>query len=654
MKKIKHRELALTSEPPPPIVDLCDNLATRKECIRLVESKLDTSFNTVVKKLFLVMPPDMTGKDFDVEKARRRRYRNYPAYGLGLLAAKIRQFFPDIEVHVVNLNHEILKSANNDDNFEFENALNQIINDRISTKNPCFVALTCMFSQTHDSLVNVCNVLRKRLKTVPLGVGGVHVTNSFANEQTRKNLINDLNFCDFFFRYEGEESFIQFLDVINGNDKVESLAQLACRVTNNSLIEFKRKLVPEKRHINIITAHDLLDTKDLSKFGNIGSFYCHKPVDAKFSTVLSNRGCRAQCSFCSVRNFNGVGVRRRSVESVLEELKVLRYEHDIDHIMWLDDDFLYDRAESLKLFNLLIKENLGMTWDCSNGVIAASCKEDVMSAAEEAGCIGLLIGMESGSRRVLREIKKPGTVETFLRAAEVLRTKTKINSRVFLMIGFPGETFSEIYETVSVASQMNLDWHQIAVLQPLPNTPIYESMLAEGLIEADFDSIRWNTGSIGKGKNSRDNDIPSDLQACDFKDAFRLKDMTAIPSRRELDDIWAYMNFHLNFNKLFFERRSEKLRQQYNYLLSLSGIVVPENVFAIYFTAYLQMQAEGKVDSSLYENLKVVLNSSAYWRDRFAEFGLHPDHLLEGKFPAGVDYIRDAIASEADLPTQLV
>ena len=42
-----------------------------------------------------------------------------------------------------------------------------------------------------------------------------------------------------------------------------------------------------------------------------------------------------------------------------------------------------------------------MTWDCSNGVIAASCTEEVMSAAEEAGCIGLLV-VWSGSRRVLK------------------------------------------------------------------------------------------------------------------------------------------------------------------------------------------------------------------------------------------------------------
>ena len=245
-------------------------------------------------------------------------------------------------------------------------------------------------------------------------------------------------------------------------------------------------------------------------------------------------------------------------------------------------------------------------------------------------------------------------METFLKAAEVLRTKTKINSRVFLMIGFPRETFSEIYETVNVARQMNLDWHNIAVLQPLPNTPIYESMLAEGLIEADFDSIRWNTGSIGKGKIGKKNDVPNDLQACDFKDAFNLEDMSAIPSRKELDDIWAYMNFHLNFNKLFFENRDRKLKQQYNYLRSLSDIIVPENVFAIYFTAYLQMQVEGKIDMCLHENLKVVLESSKYWRDRFSEFGLRADHLIAGKFPVGVDYINDLMKMPSQAPVQSV
>ena len=100
-----------------------------------------------------------------------------------------------------------------------------------------------------------------------------------------------------------------------------------------------------------------METGELTKYGKIGSFFCLKPKESKITTVLSNRGCRAQCTFCSVRTFNGVGVRRRSVESVIEELKILKYEYDIEHVMWLDDDFLYDTQESMNLFNSIIKNN---------------------------------------------------------------------------------------------------------------------------------------------------------------------------------------------------------------------------------------------------------------------------------------------------------
>ena len=66
----------------------------------------------------------------------------------------------------------------------------------------------------------------------------------------------------------------------------------------------------------------------------------------QFATVLSNRGCRAQCTFCSVRNFNGVSVRQRSVESVLDELELLKDRYGIGHFVWLDDDLLKDHRRA--------------------------------------------------------------------------------------------------------------------------------------------------------------------------------------------------------------------------------------------------------------------------------------------------------------------
>ena len=56
------------------------------------------------------------------------------------------------------------------------------------------------------------------------------------------------------------------------------------------------------------------------------------------------------------------------------------------------------------LFNEMIKNNLNITWDNTNGVIA-SCTEELMTAAD-AGCIGLTVGMESGNREILRKNQK--------------------------------------------------------------------------------------------------------------------------------------------------------------------------------------------------------------------------------------------------------
>src|SRR5262249_31439714 len=155
--------------------------------------------------------------------------------------------------------------------------------------------------------------------------------------------------------------------------------------------------------------------------------------DTRFATVLSNRGCRAQCTFCSVRNFNGKKVRQRSVASVLDELQLLEEVYGIEHVMWLDDDLLKDHARTIALFNGKVQRNLKMTWDATNGVIAASCTEEVVRAMAESGCIALNIGMESGSPDILRQVKKPGTVRNFIEAADILRKFPQIHSSVFLM-----------------------------------------------------------------------------------------------------------------------------------------------------------------------------------------------------------------------------
>ena len=62
----------------------------------------------------------------------------------------------------------------------------------------------------------------------------------------------------------------------------------------------------------------------------------------------------------------------------------------------------------------------------------------------------------------------------------------------------------------------------------------------------EFSNIRYNSGGLGKHKQKN-----KDMLSVNFSEAFQVSDLDEVPDKSKLDDIWAYMNFHLNFKKLF-------------------------------------------------------------------------------------------------------
>lgn len=509
-----------------------------------------------IERVLFIVPPDGDEEAFNYETCRLGRYPNFPPYGIGILASKLMDI--GINVNVLNLNHAVLKWVRR--GMSYQQVIDEILPIEIEVFKPDLIGLTCMFSQTHKSLVDTVNKVRF-YTSATIVVGGVHVTNSLAEESTRTQFLSDLYVVNHFFTHESDDSFINF-------------------IKNPIPDRIIRGTQPEGDGLDTIPAHELITEHDLAEHGHIGSYHCFKPKGTRFSTVLFNRGCRAQCTFCSVRNFNGFGVRGRSVQSVIDELLILRHEHGVRHIMWLDDDFLQNKERSMTLFNEMIKQDVGMTWDCTNGVIAFSCTDEIIHAAAASGCIGLHIGMESGNPEILFRIKKPGRVETFLRAAAVLRKYETINSRVFLIIGFPNETFSQVCDTYEVAKEMNLDWCNITQLQPLPNTPIFQEVKPEISVLSD---IRFSAGAYGKHRKLAE--AKQNVMQLDYENIMHRSN--AIPTKYEQKLLWAYMNYHLNFERLYHETRPVKLRQMLQYLNYVADEVAPDDPLAQEFREYL-------------------------------------------------------------------
>lgn len=593
-----------------------------------VEDLLDRLFpKRKINKVLLVNPPDAHVSLFRLDTAQRSRYTNYPPYGLASLAQHLRSI--GITVRITNLNHEILKrciESKGTETFDFEATWKSKLNDDICDFQPDFIGVTCMFTMTHTSFKEICQQIAEY--GIPLAIGGVHISNDV------ERVLDDIPVADVAFLREGDVAIEQFVKVVN---KQLTAAELGQVILNDRKLGIRHRFlaerVPSSEEISMIPAFDLLDIPEYSNYGTIGAFYCFKSTGTRFATVLSNRGCRAQCTFCSVRNFNGFGVRQRSIKSVVDELELLQDKYGVGHIMWLDDDLFMNHQRAIALFNEMAKRKLKLTWDATNGVIAFSCTNEVISAAAKSGCIALNIGMESGNKSILQQVKKPGTVETFLKAAEVLRKFPQIHSSVFLMIGFPGETMSMIFDTIKVAREMDLDWYRISPLQPLPNTPIYDSMVAQGLIQnVGSKEVRFMGGAYGKQA-----EIEQGLQlaSANFKEAFGNISLDLVPTNEQLTDIWFYMNYHLNFHRLFSENRMVKIEQQMKHLRVLSDIISPENGFALYFLGYLQHKVSGRIEPGIVERLQQRLTTSPYWQDRFTAFGLSAEDLITGNFKNG-------------------
>jgi hypothetical protein len=71
-----------------------------------------------------------------------------------------------------------------------------------------------------------------------------------------------------------------------------------------------------------------------------------------------------------------------------------------------------------------------------------------------------------------------------------------------------------------------------------------------------------------------------------------------VPTLEELDTIWAYMNYHLNYARLEHETRPVKLRMQQKYVEHICDAIAPDNAFAMHYSRVLSRKLGRPVSRS--------------------------------------------------------
>jgi MoaA/NifB/PqqE/SkfB family radical SAM enzyme len=124
-----------------------------------------------------------------------------------------------------------------------------------------------------------------------------------------------------------------------------------------------------------------------------------------FGSIQISRGCPLACSFCSVTSFNGGHFRRRPIENVVAEFKLMKERH----ILIVDDNLIGTRKDQMEhtkeLFRAMIAAKINKRWIAQVTVNMAD-DDELLRLARKAGCFGVFIGFESGTIEGLEELHK--------------------------------------------------------------------------------------------------------------------------------------------------------------------------------------------------------------------------------------------------------
>lgn len=230
-------------------------------------------------------------------------------------------------------------------------------------------------------------------------------------------------------------------------------------------------VVRDYPNLKPVYKHDLSRNLDLLPWPDYGYIdldtYNRKLENEKTLSLTTSYGCVYRCAFCGSGNKRYVPAFR-SPRSIVQEIKHLKLTHSITSFNFHDDTFLLDRERIQELCRLI--KPLNITFKC-HGRMGRDVKADY-EMLQDAGCVALAWGVESGSDEILDRMMKVATTRLTLTTIGWAK-ELGILDRVFLLTGFPGETEKTLEETKQFLEELDPSQYFVSSFQPYPGTATF-------------------------------------------------------------------------------------------------------------------------------------------------------------------------------------
>ena len=338
------------------------------------------------------------------------------------------------------------------------------------------IGFSAMFSGEWPVVRDLIAEARRRFPRALFVAGGEHVT------ALTEYSLRDCPALDLCARGEGEHTFLEILETFReGGD--------FARVNGVSYLDAAGRYVavgglPRVRELGEIPWPRWPEGY-MEAFWKAGKSYGVQTE--RDMPIMASRGCPYQCTFCSSPQMWTTRYVLRDVDDLISEIKAYQARYDITALQFYDLTAITKKAWSVEFCQRLLKEGIRLKWSLPSGTRSEALDAEVLGLLRQTGCNYLVYAPESGSPETLRAIKKRIDLDKLTES--VLEAKRQgIVVRTNLIIGFPGETRKNVFETIRYGLYLawkGADEVSINIFSPYPGTEIFAALYDGGKLRLE-------------------------------------------------------------------------------------------------------------------------------------------------------------------------
>lgn len=305
--------------------------------------------------------------------------------------------------------------------------------EMICAKAPRIVSFYTRCDTYHISL-KIAQQIKAKAKDIYIVFGGPQA------DLSAEDTLREIPYVDYICCGEGENTIVPFFSSLLSGVPDITIPGLVFRAEYGIVKNPRPEATSDLDSLPIID-YSLLNLSGEALTSSAKRLF---PVDV-------GRGCPFVCTYCSTNNFWGRNYRLKSAARIVEEIRYIHQKFGISGFVFEHDMFTLNREKVIQICQMLKTIGFPLHWRCSARIDCLD--EGLIDIMADAGMDGLFLGIESGSPRMQKLIKKNLRLENILQKLKYISDKG-ITIKASFIFGFPEETEEDFSQTVSLMAQI--------------------------------------------------------------------------------------------------------------------------------------------------------------------------------------------------------